>query len=34
MEKWQDFKGQTWKNEVNVEDFIKENYAGVVIPLF
>lgn len=26
MEKWQDFKGQTWKNEVNVEDFIKENY--------
>ena len=26
MEMWQDFKGQTWKNEVNVEDFIKENY--------
>ncbi len=27
MEQWKNFKGNTWKNEVNVFDFIKENYT-------
>ena len=26
MEQWKNFKGEIWKNEVNVADFIKENY--------
>lgn len=26
MEEWKNFKGEIWKNEVNVADFIKENY--------
>lgn len=26
MEAWRNFKGQIWKNEVNVKDFILENY--------
>ena len=24
---WKDFKGETWKNEINVRDFIQQNYA-------
>ncbi|MBE5741221.1 MAG: formate C-acetyltransferase [Clostridiales bacterium] len=24
---WNGFKGETWKNEINVSDFIKENYT-------
>ena len=24
---WKNFKGETWKNEINVSDFIKENYT-------
>ena len=24
MEEWKNFKGESWKNEVNVADFIKE----------
>ena len=27
MEQWNNFKGNTWKKEVNVFDFIKENYT-------
>ena len=27
MEQWKNFKGNTWKKEVNVFDFIKENYT-------
>ena len=27
MEEWNNFKGNTWKKEVNVFDFIKENYT-------
>ena len=27
MEQWNNFKGNTWKEEVNVFDFIKENYT-------
>ncbi len=27
MEAWNDFKGETWKKEINVFDFIKENYT-------
>ena len=23
---WKDFKGETWKNEINVRDFIQQNY--------
>ncbi|MCI8545501.1 MAG: formate acetyltransferase, partial [Bacilli bacterium] len=26
MEAWKNFKGETWKNEINVEDFILNNY--------
>ena len=26
MEQWKQFKGESWKNKVNVFDFIKENY--------
>lgn len=26
MEAWRNFKGQIWKNEINVKDFILENY--------
>ena len=24
---WKGFKGETWKSEINVADFIKENYT-------
>ena len=27
MEAWRGFKGETWKNEINVEDFIVNNYT-------
>ena len=27
MEAWRGFKGETWKNEINVEDFIINNYT-------
>ena len=27
MEQWNGFKGKTWKEEVNVRDFIQENYT-------
>ncbi len=27
MEAWRSFKGETWKNEINVEDFIINNYT-------
>ena len=27
MEAWKNFKGDIWKNEINVADFIKENYT-------
>jgi len=27
MEQWKGFKGQTWKKEVNVRDFIQQNYT-------
>lgn len=27
MEQWQGFKGKTWKTEVDVRDFIQQNYA-------
>lgn len=27
MEQWQGFKGKTWKQEVDVRDFIQQNYA-------
>lgn len=26
MEAWKNFKGEKWKNEINVEDFILTNY--------
>ena len=26
MEEWKNFKGDLWKNEINVSDFIKNNY--------
>ena len=25
---WKNFKGEAWKNEINVADFIKENYKN------
>ena len=27
MEFWNNFKGQLWKKEINVRDFIQENYT-------
>ena len=30
MEFWKDFKGETWKNEINVSDFIDNNYTEYV----
>lgn len=30
MEQWQGFKGKTWKEEVNVRDFIQQNYTPYV----
>ena len=27
---WKSFKGETWKNEINVADFIKENYTEYI----
>ena len=27
MEQWNGFKGKVWKEEVNVRDFIQENYT-------
>ncbi len=27
MEAWAGFKGETWKNEINVRDFIQQNYT-------
>ncbi|MBR4345218.1 MAG: formate C-acetyltransferase [Lachnospiraceae bacterium] len=27
MEAWKDFKGEIWKNEINVRDFIQQNYT-------
>ena len=27
MEAWEGFKGQTWKDEINVRDFIQQNYT-------
>lgn len=27
MEKWQGFSGETWKNGINVRDFIVANYT-------
>ena len=27
IDAWKEFKGQTWKEEINVSDFIKENYT-------
>ena len=27
MESWKQFKGDNWKNEINVEDFILNNYS-------
>lgn len=30
MEYWNDFKGSLWKKEINVRDFIQENYASYV----
>ncbi len=27
MNYWRDFKGQTWKGEINVRDFIQQNYT-------
>lgn len=27
MEQWNDFKGSLWKTEINVRDFIQENYS-------
>ena len=26
FEQWNDFEGRTWKEEVNVRDFIQKNY--------
>jgi len=26
MKEWNNFKGEKWRNEINVEDFIRENY--------
>ena len=26
MEVWNGFKGESWKQQINVSDFIKENY--------
>ena len=26
MEAWMNFKGENWKNKINVEDFIINNY--------
>ena len=28
MDCWNGFKGETWKNEINVSDFIKNNYKS------
>ncbi len=28
MEQWQGFKGKTWKTEVDVRDFIQQNYSA------
>ena len=30
MEQWQGFKGKTWKEEVDVRDFIQQNYTPYV----
>ena len=30
MEFWRDFKGEIWKNEINVSDFIDNNYTEYV----
>ena len=27
MDAWKDFKGDIWKKEINVSDFIKSNYT-------
>ena len=28
MEQWKDFNEGTWCNEINVSDFIKQNYVA------
>ena len=30
MEFWRDFKGETWKEEINVSEFIDNNYTEYV----
>ena len=27
FKQWQGFEGETWKNEINVRNFIKKNYS-------
>lgn len=27
FQEWKDFKGKTWKDEINVRDFIQSNYT-------
>ena len=27
MQQWRNFKGETWKNEINLRDFIQNNYT-------